>query len=177
MDLRSIQRLERIATGAQQQRVVALNAASSLTASKYVNRAGNRPPTDPWPMAPVTAINLAVAALTKEVDLALRQKIGLSESDDLAEALGSLESLLDKPVLVAIPAAGITDKILSELRAAFPTVTFFLLAGDEEPVLHVIQQQRIEMLEPRLPVGFESSFFKEYNAAKKIIVDTYPART
>ena len=173
IDLRSVRSLERIATGAQKGRVLALNAAGHLIASKYVHRAGNRPPTDPWPMAPVTATDLSAKALQREIDRAIRQQIGLSESEDLKEALETMESLLDKPVLVALPAAGVSDSILAQLRATFPTVTFFLLAGDEEPVLQCILQQQIEILEPRLQAGFESAFTSQYTIARTVIVDTY----
>lgn len=173
IDLRSVRCLAGIATGSQKSRVVALNASSDLIARKYVHRAGNRPPNDPWPVAPVTATDLQLDVLKREIEAALRNAIKLDESADVHKYLQRLETKLKKPVFVALPAAAGVSGLLENLRSSFETVTFFLLAGEDEPALRVLQEKEVELLEPRLPNGFESSFIETYTEMMELLVGTW----
>lgn len=52
-------------------------------------------------------------------------------------------------------------------------MTFLLLAGVERPVLNAIEQQNIQVLEPRLHPDFEPVFMKTYKAERLGLVETY----
>jgi len=172
IDLRSARCLEKIARGARERRVVALDASSDFVARKYVQRAGNRPPSDSWPLAPVTAVfsEAALDPLQREIERSLRQEIRLGQDDDLQDSLEWSDENA-QPVFVALPAAGVTPGILAQLRARFPTVTFFLLAGG---VVNAVEAQSIELLEPRLTPGFdEPGFIKQYKRDRLGAVDLY----
>lgn len=174
IDVRSTECLAQIACNSLKPRLVALNAASDFIARKYVERAGNRPPGDSWSMAPVTAVfsEAAVESLRREIERSIRSEIRLGPGENLADYLQWSERR-KQPIFVALPAAGITTAILDQLRASFPTVTFLLLAGVEMPVLNAIEQQNIQMLEPRLHPNFEPAFIKTYQDERLGLVETY----
>ena len=174
IDVRSTQCLEHIARNSLEPRLVALNATSDFIARKYVERAGNRPPGDSWNVAPVTAIfsETAVESLRSEIEQSLRNEIRLDPSDNLADYLQWSERK-KLPIFVALPAPGITTGILGQLRTSFPTVTFLLLAGIERPVVNAIEQQNIQVLEPRLHPDFEPAFIKTYQNERLGLVETY----
>jgi hypothetical protein len=174
IDVRSTQCLEHIARNSLEPRLVALNATSDFIARKYVERAGNRPPGDSWNVAPVTAVfsETAVESLHQEIERSLRNEIRLAPGDNLTDYLQWSEKK-KLPIFVALPAPGITTGILGQLRASFPTVTFLLLAGVERPVLNAIEQQNIQVLEPRLHPDFEPVFMKTYKAERLGLVETY----
>jgi hypothetical protein len=175
IDLRSSRRLETIAMGGRDQRVVAVNAASDFIARKYVWRAGNRPPTDSWNMAAVTGIfsEVAIDPLQMEIRRSLQQVFRLGADEDLQDQLDWYDEKR-QPVFVALPAAGMTTTILGQLRASFPTVTFFLLAGGDKPLLSAMEAQNIELLEPRLTPDFdEPAFIRNYKRERLGAVETY----
>jgi hypothetical protein len=174
IDLRSTRFLGKIATGSPNQRVVALDSTNHFIAEKYVWRASTNPK-DPWDVAPVTAAfsEKAVEDLSREIETSLRREVGLEDDGDLQGTLQG-QNYAGLPVFVAMPAAGVTTKILDELRLKFPTVTFFLLAGQDERVLQAIEDQKIELLVPPLTKRFnEAHIVTKYKELRSAAVETY----
>jgi hypothetical protein len=176
IDLRSSRRLEEIALGGRQQRQVALNTGLDFIVGQYVWRAGKRPPTDPWNMTAVTATfgEAAFDPLHREIETSLRRKFVLEQEDDLQDTLDWYEDVIQHPVFVALPAAGLNASILNQLRTAFPTLTFVLMAGSDRDARKAIEAQSIELLEPGLSDQFdEKTYVSNYNRNRREAVERY----
>jgi hypothetical protein len=174
IDLRSTRRLGAIALGERNARVVALDGSNDFIARKYVLRASRRPE-NPWHFAPITAAfgERAPEELTREIENAIRRKLCLSDDDDLQTRLVGQEKI-KYPVIVAIPAGGVNKQVLEYLRLKFPSVTFFLLAGQDENVLQAVGGLRIEFLEPLLTSKFnEAEVIANYQNQQRDVIETY----
>ena len=174
IDLRSTRCLREIALGSKRPRVAALDGKDQFIAEKYVSRASTVPK-DPWDLAPVTAAfsEKAVEELSREIERSLRREACLQDDEDLQGYLGTQHDA-DRPVLIAMPADGVTTEILDELWLRFPTVTFFLLTGQDERVMQAVQDQQIELLEPLLTKQFkEAEIVNNYKNRRLGLVETY----
>ncbi len=72
-----------------------------------------------------------------------------------------------EPIFVALPAAGLNRVVLDELRRAFPTVTFFFLAGGSQSNREVLSTVNVKFIEPPLLDGFEGPFCTMYKEHKE----------
>ncbi|HST63138.1 MAG TPA: toll/interleukin-1 receptor domain-containing protein [Longimicrobium sp.] len=98
------------------------------------------------------------ATLEREVRGTLVKALDIvadNEEEEAAELLLDLDALEDQPILVTLDSRGITSDVLAGLRAAFPHVVYFLLAGADGVSL---SPDEVEVLIPGLQRGDEEAF-------------------
>ena len=149
-----------------------LNAEHPLTAHMYAICA--LADTTSWYIASCNGVfaERPLATLEDEVRLALKaalvvrkhqprqdlppleaqQEVLAAEAHELRR---DLEALKGQPILVTLDSRGITSDVLAGLRAAFPNVVYFLLAGAGGVSL---SPDEVEILIPDLQRGDEEAF-------------------
>lgn len=173
VDLRSARYVSQVATGDRAERALALNAEQSLIAELYVLRASGLLPGYSWPLAPC-----GEGFLGEDVLGELKQKVGEDlraalrmdpdcSPEELMEELDALETALRQPVFVVLPAAGVTRAVLDGLRAAFPTVTFFFLAGADQNTHALLAEVNVKFITPPLYQNFEGHFCSLYKIQRR----------
>jgi hypothetical protein len=142
---------------AQPGQVIALNASDVRTGVLYVVKASGRPPSHSWSTAEVTDGVFGLEALKTQIWASLAQALRIDPTSDPETINNRLKGrqLTRQPVIVCLPTRSLDTVRLADLRASFPHVTFFLLAGSEKPGLPDVQ-----WLEPALKPGFEAAFWK-----------------
>ena len=173
VDSRSVDAIPKVAKGS---RAVGVNGDNPLTAKMYVIRACPRPPSNRfrWRVAEVDGVvGEYTAATIKPLCQLIRQSLMHTlKADDEDELEEALEDLVDRddPIFVVLPA--VTRDVLDAVRGIFPTVTFFLLLGAQQPDLALLKQARVQYLEPDLDNGQEKHFCKLYRRKKKVLTQT-----
>jgi len=169
VDYRSSDRIAEIAKAKTVRFAVGLNTSSDLTARMYVLRAGLEEPR-PWMV--VSCDGIVGQKTTRETIDELTAKVAraiggaLKSAPDLATVAAKLRTrnkVVSQPLFVSLPAAGISDEILTALLVTFPHVVFFLLMGEDglsrEPLL---TSAMLEILFPHLVRGDEALFLEAY---------------
>jgi hypothetical protein len=147
---------------------VGLNAQQGETARLYIVKASARRPSGAWDAADVSGVVADLNGLEKQVAGSLAGVLGLQTSPvDRARLDRKLQNLenIKQPVVVYLRTSGLNQEWLNELRRRFPSVTFFLLSGADQPAL-----TGVEWLEPELEANFEARFWDEYENSKDALV-------
>ena len=133
-----------------------LNAESPLTARVYATCALSETPS--WYFASCNGVfaERPHVTLAGEVRAALVEVLATTDE----ELRPDLEALEGQPVLVTLDSRGITSEVLAALRAAFPNVVFFLLAGASGVSLSL---DEVEILIPDLQRGDEEAFIAAHD--------------
>jgi hypothetical protein len=115
----------------------------------------------------------ATESLKAEITASLRSKLKLDTNDSDAILHKILEKRDEKgernePIFVIFPQPTPPSEVLKELRKAFPTVTFFLLTGEQLPALDDADAGYFQPLAPGLPPGEELDAYIQYRTARSI---------
>ncbi len=116
-------------------RVVCVNAGREFTVRSYVLRASGRKPDRCWPLFSLSGRFFAdpVEEARTELANAYCERLaydGPDRAERFAAALSRWEAA-EQPVFAFFPPTAAVDAaLLARLRSAFPTITFFLLAGE-----------------------------------------------
>jgi hypothetical protein len=163
VDARSAETLSRHANGDRNQRLVAINAGRALTAECYVKKACGRRPLKCWKIVSIDGVfgDDPMKTLQAKVERALLKAFNFTDADQLREKLLAKEDV-GEPVVVALPGAGLDGPLLQHLRDAFPTVTFFALAGEDVLTRKTLERSGVEVLQPKLDPTFEEWFEADY---------------
>ncbi|MCA1633900.1 MAG: toll/interleukin-1 receptor domain-containing protein [Acidobacteria bacterium] len=171
VDLRAAARLCELATGENERRALAVNASQQLIARTYVLRAARLPAEDSWRVVEVNGVfggqTVAeiVAELKGRIEAALAQVFNLKPGRTVHDALASYDRR-SEPVFVLLPAEGMSCEVVSGLRGAFRTVTFFFLAGNDAANRSLLSGMSVEYLAPELSKGFADAFCNQYEDTK-----------
>lgn len=163
VDLRSVDRIPRIAKGKETVRAIGVNACERFTAQMYVLCASRDDIQGTWYFVECDGITGedAAEALKDKVRRLLVRKL-----DTTLDKLEKVLSVLDQtgqPVLVSLPGESFDDDLLAKLRHAFPTVTFFLLMGETFEQEASVSDSLLEILFPQLGSGDEAAFLEQYD--------------
>jgi hypothetical protein len=168
VDRRSAETFRDRARGTHENRTVALNAEQRETAQLYVFRASDVRPSKTWTRADVSAVVASLEELENQIARSLAEAVNLSTSAvdraQLNSRLRNLDEITQEPVVVYLRTRGLSQEWLTHLRGRFPSVTFFLLAGDDQPAF-----ANVEWLEPELEANFETRFLDEYEKSKDVL--------
>ena len=159
--------IDRIPALARSTRTIGSNAQEPLTARMYVVRASNLLPRDTWTVAEVTETSGAFeeAELQKQWEDAIREALRTAiprKTDEGVNKWLAIKAHDGEPVFVALPFEGMSDALLEYLKKQFAAVTFFLLAGDNEPSQSFLENTAAEWLDPRLLRADEQRFCAAY---------------
>jgi hypothetical protein len=171
VDLRAASFIEQVAKSESDKRKLAMNGSRSLIAEIYIKRASDMPADDSWKVAEISGGfgESVIAGLIEQINNALASVLNLEPGEDLALELNRYERN-HEPVFVALPAAGINYPVMQGLRQAFPTVTFFFLAGNETSSRVLLNGMNIEYLIPPLSEKFEEVFYDLYMDKKSYLM-------
>lgn len=165
VDLKAAQYVKSTATrGDLARRALAVNGEEALIAKLYVQRASGRASDTNWRVAESSGV-LSEAALTDakaKVEEALMVALNVKREALKAE-LRNRERILREPVFVTLEAAGVNSTLMAGLREAFPTVTYFFLAGSSPDHRGALRGVDVEYILPELEEGFEQEFCDVYN--------------
>jgi len=148
-------------------RDVALNANGTDMARFCVLRASDKPPSNMWRVAEVPNAYTNADDLIAQIYVSLAGRFNKPTAPVDREQIKKLLGLMQRtnnPVVVALRADGVNDKLLAALRDEFKTVMFFLLTGDR--TVAATAYPDVEIIKPALARQFESEFLGTYNDAK-----------
>jgi hypothetical protein len=151
-------------------RVLATNGEKTLIAKLYVQRASGRSFSNNWNVAESAGVlsEQVFDILKANVESALMAQLGnLPTTEALKKELKSIEKLRREPVFVTLPAEGVNSEVMTELRTAFPTVTFFFLAGRKQVNRDSLSLVNVEFIIPELEEDFEEDFCDVYDYIKE----------
>lgn len=151
-------------------RVLATNGEKTLIAKLYVQRASGRSFSNNWNVAESAGVfsEQVFDTLKANVESALMAQLGnLPTTEALKKELKSIEKLRREPVFVTLPAEGVNITVMNELRKAFPTVTFFFLAGRKQVNRDSLSLVNVEFIIPELEEDFEEDFCDVYDYIKE----------
>jgi hypothetical protein len=163
-----------VAKGEPERRTLAVNGKLTFTAHMLVRRACCRAPDSSWPVATLTGAwdDDATESLRREIASALKSalKMDVGESDALLHHVLKRreQGPRHEPIFVAFIEPTPPPDVLAELRASFPTVTFFLLTGERLPEQDEAGECYFQPLEPGLPEGREEGAYYDYRTALTI---------
>jgi hypothetical protein len=171
VDLRAAEYIKNVARGAPAGRVLAMNGVQKLIAELYVLRASGRSIDNNWKIVDSHGFmsDRAFDGLKADIELALGVELNVAP-----EALPAKLKSLDRkgqPVFVRLPAAGVNGEVLKDLRGAFPTVTFFFMAGRDLDHRRSLTTVNVNFIIPELEDNFEESFCELYEDVR---CDLYP---
>lgn len=166
VDLKAAGYVKSTATAADlARRALAVNGKKALIAKLYVQRASGRSFRFNWSVAESSGV-LSEAApddLKAQVEASLRAALNVKPTRSLDAELKNFERIMREPVFVTLQAAGVNSKMMEELRKAFPTVTFFFLAGRDPAHKGALEGVNVEFISPELEEGFEENFCDVYD--------------
>jgi hypothetical protein len=169
VDPRAAEHISKTATARElTSRVLATNGEKSLIAQLYVQRASGRSFENNWNVAESDGVlsEQVFDDLKAKVELALRTKLNVTQKHTLDAELKALEKIKREPVFVTLRAEGVNDKAMEKLREAFPTVTFFFLAGRKQINRESLSLVNVEFIIPELEEDFEEDFCYVYDYIK-----------
>lgn len=157
--------------------IVVLNARKKRTADMYIQRACCRTQKTMWPVITLSEVygEDTVSEILAEIDRALLREFRLEEDpfgDDVHERLDDLLKIRDKqgkPVFIIIRYQSYLKKFMTDLHAALPRITLFVLTGDELPDTSVFEPSPMRLLEPLLQPGAEKQAQRDYDYAVSVI--------
>lgn len=167
--------IPKVAKGERGRRALAVNGTIEFTAKMFVRRACCRAPRWSWPIVSVTAAwdERPAESLRAEITAALKSKLLDADASDahLHKILERRETQgsLNEPIFVMFPKPVPPPEVLSELRQAFPTVTFFLLTGEQLPETGDAEEGYFQPLSPGLPPGREDDAYWDYMTALSVV--------
>jgi hypothetical protein len=157
--------------------IVVLNASRKTTADMYIQRASCRTQKAMWPVIILSGVfgEAAVSEILSEINQALIQEFRLVEDpfgDNVDKRLKDLLKNRDKqgkPVFLLMRYHSSLKKIMSELHAALPWITLFVLTGDELPDISDFEPTPLRLLEPLLQPGVEEEAQNDYDYAVSVL--------
>jgi hypothetical protein len=105
----------------------------------------------------------------------LTNKTALEEDpfgDDVHARLDNLLKVRDrqgKPVFILLRYQSLLKKFITDLHAALPRITLFVLTGDELPDTSAFEPTPMRLLEPLLQPGAEKQAQNDYDYAVSVI--------
>ena len=166
VDYRSVELLRQRTRSQLGHRIVGLNADQGETARLYVVRASDVRPSGTWVRADVSAVVQNREGLENQIARSLAEALTLTTSPvDRPKLEAKLQNreLNKQPSVVYLRTKSLSQEWLAYLRNKFPWVTFFLLAGEDQPVF-----EEVEWLEPKLETNFEARFWNGYESTKDV---------
>ncbi len=170
VNLQAASALPRIATHTNQTlRRVWLNGGDEwpdFTAGHFVRRACSRAPDSCWPVlfVPSGAAEDELGYYRLIIRESLKTRLLRKENATDAEVrllLGEREKN-QEPIFVAFYPPGPASETLAALRTEFPTLTFFILTGNEAATELANFPGEVEFLDPRLAPGEEAAAYAQY---------------
>ena len=172
VDTFAAQTFKNVATNADpEKRTVSVGAIRPLIAECYVRRAAaDRPPLDSWITTSIDGVFADDPKTTLETQVrhALLARLRLSNDEQLSKKLRA-KDLIREPIVVALPGEGLDRPVLNHLRAKFPTITFFALAGQDAATRETLRRSGVLSLAPDLTESFEDSFCDAYEDAREAL--------
>lgn len=140
-----------------------------FTAEHFVRRACCRPPRTCWPVllvAPDSGED-EVGHYKRVINECLKNKVLRVESasEVLVKQVLNNRERDGEPVFVAFHPPGPDPDVIEALRTEFPTLTFFILTGNQAQTVPS-SVVAVEFLEPKLEAGEEFAAYSEYINAK-----------
>jgi TIR domain len=162
--------IPRIATNSNQTlRRLWLNGGDEypdFTAGHFVRRACSRAADSCWPVLSVPSD--AAEDELGYYKLIIREKLKLKLLRNESATDKEIKLLLDQrekheePIFVAFYPPGPSSDVLAALRPEFPTLTFFILTGNDAATELANFPDDVEFLEPRLTAGEEAAAYAQY---------------
>ena len=157
--------------------IILLNAHRKRTADMYIQRACCRTKKTMWPVITLSEIygEATVPEILAEIDQALLREFRLEEDpfgDDVHARLDDLLKVRDsqgKPVFILLRYQSLLKKFITDLHAALPRITLFVLTGDELPDTSAFEPTPMRLLEPLLQPGAEKQAQNDYDYAVSVI--------
>jgi hypothetical protein len=177
VDLRAARWIPEVVRRESDRRLLAVNGGlddvAEFTGISYVRRACCCAPDTSWPVLPVAnaAGEDVVGYYKKTIWAKLKGRIAKDPdvSDKrLKEILNALEQE-NEPLFVLFHPPLPDQQVLGELRAEFPTLTFFLLTGGKRLPQQGGQPVGLELLEPELAPGEDDRAYTMYCKAHSVI--------
>jgi len=177
VDLCSARWITHCAQAKDRKPIVVLNAQRKRTADMYIQRACCRTKKTMWPVITLSEIygEESVPEILAEIDRALQRTFRLEEDpfgDDIHKRLDDLLKIRDKqgkPVFLLIRYQYYLKKFMSQLHAALPRLTLFILTGDELPASSDFEPAPMRLLEPVLQPGVEKQAQNDFDYAVSVI--------
>jgi hypothetical protein len=167
VDLRTAERIRQIGKSTIEPRVTGTNAQKSLIAKTYVWSACEDASRWSWAVGEIHGplVENGPLSIEEQIKTSLNSILAVDDETLLAATLDALETSAEEPepVFVALPAQGLNERSIERLRTAFPTVTFFILAGQDRGDHQVLAKAKVTLLEPPLEPNFEENFCKTYD--------------
>lgn len=150
--------------------LLAINGDNPRTAGLYVVAACDYPVGDSWRVAQVDGVvgGEGIEELKQLVRSALARRLGCAPTE-VGETVRDLIETEADPLFVTLPLSGMNQASLTDLRAEFPEITFFFLAGSELPPDELARQAGLEILQPLLEPGIEQPFWLLYDKKLKVL--------
>jgi len=180
VNLQAASAIPRIATNSNQTlRRLWLNGGDDypdFTAGHFVRRACSRAPDSCWPVlfVPSEAAEDELGYYRLVIRESLKTRLLRKENATDAEVrllLGEREKNLE-PIFVAFYPPGPSSEALTALRTEFPTLTFFILTGNEAANELANFPADVEFLEPKLAAGEEAAAYAQYITVRSYRLST-----
>jgi hypothetical protein len=148
-----------------------------FTARHFVRRACCRAPNFCWPVLPIAAPGSGehdVAYYKYKILASIKSKVFRIDDDDEAvvKALLDQRETDKEPIFVVFFPPGPEPELITALGKEFPTLTFFILTGNQVPGTLPVG---VEYLEPMLQAGEEAKAYIHYKTATSYIILAGPA--
>jgi len=143
-----------------------------FTAEHFVRRACCRPPDTCWPvlLVPPDSGEDEAGHYKRVIKERLRNEVLRIENanDSLVKDVLAKKDRDEEPVFVAFSPPGPDVDVIAALRTEFPTLTFFILTGNQ-PLGRAHPLVDVQFLEPKLQAGEEFAAYSEYVNAKSYV--------
>jgi|GEM_PF-819972 len=137
-----------------------------FTAGHFVRRACSRAPDTAWPVLFVStdAGEDEAGHHKRVIQESLKNRLLRKENatDSEVKLLLAEREKNQEPIFVAFYPPGPPPDVLGALRTEFPTLTFFILTGNEAANELTHLPAEVEFLEPRLQAGEEANAYAQY---------------